>query len=287
MTVQVKSTVSAVLLSLVWFLWVLCGGFRRGCGAGVSHVSGIPVRQKAVKGPRRVHSVPEMRMIFDKASAIDDIKSVTGKDLEVTKEGDKVVVSFAYQREIHLAVPAWLTLKYVPDAPNSVATGLVELQRRLQHEFSNAGLLTQALTHRSFSIDHYERLEFLGDSVLNLAVSDLAVCPPGHFARGRFVPRAGQSGQARTPCTSLAVGLGLPDVMRLGEGEVRSGGQKRPSILADTLEAIIGAVYLDAGLPLLRRWCTVCSRRWKSIRKWMPSARIPRPSCKSGCRAAK
>jgi ribonuclease-3 len=127
-----------------------------------------------------------------------------------------------------------------------VAPGLLELQRRLQHEFSNAALLTQALTHRSFSADHYERLEFLGDSVLNLAVSDLLYTrlvnlPEGDLSRVRA------NLVKQETLHQLAVGLGLPDIMRLGEGEVRSGGQKRPSILADTLEAIIGAVYLDGG----------------------------------------
>lgn len=123
------------------------------------------------------------------------------------------------------------------------------MQRRLQHEFSNAGLLTQALTHRSFSSDHYERLEFLGDSVLNLAVSDLlyarlASLPEGDLSRVRA------NLVKQETLHQLAVGLGLPDVMRLGEGEVRSGGQKRPSILADTLEALIGAVYLDGGFAV-------------------------------------
>lgn len=124
--------------------------------------------------------------------------------------------------------------------------GLMALQRRLQHEFSNPGLLTQAVTHRSFSVDHYERLEFLGDSVLNLAVSDLL------FARLSALPE-GDLSRVRANLVKqdtlhqLAVELGLPEVLRLGEGEARSGGQKRPSILADALEAIIGAVYLDAG----------------------------------------
>jgi predicted transcriptional regulator len=68
--------------------------------------------QKAVDRAREGLSVPEVRMIFDKAVAIDDIKSVSGKDLLVTKEGDKVVVSFEYEREIHLTGPAYLTLKY-------------------------------------------------------------------------------------------------------------------------------------------------------------------------------
>ena len=127
-----------------------------------------------------------------------------------------------------------------------MASGLVELQRRLQHEFSNAGLLTQALTHRSFSADHYERLEFLGDSVLNLAVSDLLYTRLGNLPEGDL-SRVRANLVKQETLHQLAVGLGLSDLMRLGEGEVRSGGQKRPSILADTLEAIIGAVYLDAG----------------------------------------
>ena len=116
----------------------------------------------------------------------------------------------------------------------------------MQHEFSNHGLLTQALTHRSFSSDHYERLEFVGDSVLNLAVSDLLYARLGTLPEGDL-SRVRANLVKQDTLHQLAVDLGLPQVMRLGEGEVRSGGQKRPSILADTLEAIIGAVYLDAG----------------------------------------
>jgi hypothetical protein len=67
---------------------------------------------KAVNKARDGNSVPEVRMIFDKAAQIDDIKSISAKDLDITKEGEKVVIKFAYQREIHLAGPAWLTLKY-------------------------------------------------------------------------------------------------------------------------------------------------------------------------------
>ena len=119
----------------------------------------------------------------------------------------------------------------------------------MQHEFSNATVLTQALTHRSYSSDHYERLEFLGDSVLNLAVSDLLYDRLGSLPEGDL-SRVRANLVKQETLHQLAIGLGLPDVMRLGEGEVRSGGQKRPSILADTLEAIIGAVYLDAGFSI-------------------------------------
>lgn len=120
------------------------------------------------------------------------------------------------------------------------------LQSRLQHVFAKPALLTQAVTHRSFSADHNERLEFLGDSVLNLAVADLL------FERLSSLPE-GDLSRIRANLVKqdtlhlLALELGLPDVIRLGEGEARSGGQKRPSILADALEAVIGAVYLDAG----------------------------------------
>jgi len=127
-----------------------------------------------------------------------------------------------------------------------VGADLASLQARLQHEFSDLPLLQRALTHRSFSSDHNERLEFLGDSVLNLAVSGmlyerLATLPEGDLSRVRA------NLVKQDTLHKLALDLGLSDVIRLGEGEARSGGSKRPSILADTLEAVIGAVYLDAG----------------------------------------
>jgi ribonuclease-3 len=127
-----------------------------------------------------------------------------------------------------------------------VADGLFALQQRLQHQFSNVSLLSRALTHRSFSSDHYERLEFLGDSVLGLAISDLLYARLGALPEGDL-SRVRANLVKQDTLHQLALGLGLPDVLKLGEGEMRSGGPKRASILADTLEAIIGAVYLDAG----------------------------------------
>jgi len=127
-----------------------------------------------------------------------------------------------------------------------VTDGLTALQDRLQHQFSNPALLGRAVTHRSFSADHNERLEFLGDAVLNLAVADLLYerlsnLPEGDLSRIRA------NLVKQDTLHQLATDLGLPDVIRLGEGEVRSGGSRRPSILGDALEAVIGAVYLDAG----------------------------------------
>jgi ribonuclease-3 len=120
------------------------------------------------------------------------------------------------------------------------------LQERLQHRFQDPRLLALALTHRSFSAEHNERLEFLGDSVLNLGVAGLLYQrlkeqPEGELSRVRA------NLVKQETLHALAVDLGLPGLIRLGEGEARSGGHKRPSILADALEAVIGAVYLDAG----------------------------------------
>lgn len=124
--------------------------------------------------------------------------------------------------------------------------GLAALQARLQHVFADQRLLQMALTHRSFSSDHNERLEFLGDSVLNLAVSHLlyrrlSTLPEGDLSRVRA------NLVKQDTLHQLAVKLALPPLLRLGEGEAKSGGPNRPSILADALEAVIGAVYLDAG----------------------------------------
>jgi len=127
-----------------------------------------------------------------------------------------------------------------------VSDGLTALQQRLQHQFSNAALLKQAVTHRSFSADHYERLEFLGDSVLGLAISDLLYARLGKLPEGDL-SRVRANLVRQETLHQIALTMGLPEVLRLGEGEMRSGGQKRASILADALEAIIGAVYLDAG----------------------------------------
>lgn len=125
-------------------------------------------------------------------------------------------------------------------------SGLGALQARLQHAFRDAGLLQRALTHRSFSAEHNERLEFLGDSVLNLAVSHLlytrlAQLPEGDLSRVRA------NLVKQDTLHRIALQLELSPLLRLGEGEARSGGSARPSILADALEAVIGAVYLDAG----------------------------------------
>ena len=126
---------------------------------------------------------------------------------------------------------------------------LSALQKRLGHVFNSPRLLERALTHRSFSADHNERLEFLGDSVLSLAVSGLLFeklnqLPEGDLSRVRA------NLVKQETLHQMALGLSLSTGLKLGDGEKRSGGHKRPSILADALEAVIGAVYLDAGFDV-------------------------------------
>lgn len=123
---------------------------------------------------------------------------------------------------------------------------LSALQIRLGYAFRDRALLQQATTHRSFSADHNERLEFLGDSVLNLAVAHLLYAQLSQLPEGDL-SRVRANLVKQDTLQDLALEIGLPEVIRLGEGELRSGGRKRPSILADALEAVIGAVYLDGG----------------------------------------
>jgi len=120
------------------------------------------------------------------------------------------------------------------------------LESRLRYEFRNAELLRQALTHRSHSSTHNERLEFLGDSVLNCAVAALLFQRFGKLDEGDL-SRVRANLVKQQSLYELAQALNISEGLRLGEGELRSGGFRRPSILADTLEAVLGAVFLDGG----------------------------------------
>ena len=128
-------------------------------------------------------------------------------------------------------------------SPNPETQALLE---RLKVSFANIGLLELALTHRSFGAEHNERLEFLGDTVLNLAVSRMLYVALPNMPEGDL-SRVRANLVKQDTLFRLALDLQLSTLIRLGEGEMKSGGQKRPSILADVLEALIGAVFLDAG----------------------------------------
>lgn len=120
------------------------------------------------------------------------------------------------------------------------------LERALEYNFIRQELLRQALTHRSHSSPHNERLEFLGDSVLNCAVATLLFARFPQLKEGDL-SRLRANLVRQESLAEIASGLNLGDLLLLGEGELKSGGFRRPSILADGLEALFGAIYLDAG----------------------------------------
>ena len=127
-----------------------------------------------------------------------------------------------------------------------------DLQKRLGYKFNRVNLLQTALTHRSFSGEHNERLEFLGDSILNFIVAALL------FERYEDLPE-GDLSRVRSNLVkqqalfNIAQSLDLSKFLRLGEGELKSGGFKRPSILADAVEALLGAIYIDSGFASVEK----------------------------------
>jgi ribonuclease-3 len=126
------------------------------------------------------------------------------------------------------------------------------LQQALGYTFSSSGLLTQALTHRSYGSLNNERLEFLGDSVLNCTVARALYdafpdLPEGSLSRLRA------NLVRQETLADIAIELKLGESLRLGEGELKSGGFRRPSILADALESLFGAVFLEAGFDAAQR----------------------------------
>jgi len=168
---------------------------------------------------------------------------------------------------------------------------LAALQSRLGYRFSDETLLERALRHRSYGSDHNERLEFLGDAVLSLAISSLlfdrfAGSDEGDLTRVRAHLVREDS------LHKVALSLVLPEVLRLSEGEARGGGAQRVSILADALEAVIGAAFLDGGFDAAR---TLVQRMFGEIianteignwskdaktelQEWLQARRLPVPT---------
>lgn len=120
------------------------------------------------------------------------------------------------------------------------------LEEALGYHFRDARLLQRALTHRSFSAEHNERLEFVGDAVLGLSVAGLLFRALGHSAEGDLSRLRSQLVREES-LHRLAETLPLPELLRVGSGEARAGGRHRASILADAMEAVLGAIYLDGG----------------------------------------
>ena len=170
-------------------------------------------------------------------------------------------------------------------------TRLDALQRRINHRFGDARLLSRALTHRSFGADHNERLEFLGDAVLSVVISALlferfAGSDEGDLTRVRAHLVREES------LHRVALLLALPEVLHLGEGEARGGGAQRASILADALEALIGATFLDGGFDAARTVvtglfgeiiATTDIASWSKdakteLQEWLQARRLPVPT---------
>jgi len=178
----------------------------------------------------------------------------------------------------------------VASALGTPAMDLTTLQQRLGHSFAQPVLLQRAVTHKSFGQDHYERLEFLGDAVLDLGISDLLYTRFDRSAEGDLT-RVRAHLVRQDMLHHLAVQLGLPSVLRLSEGEAKGGGAQRPSILADALEAIIGAVYIDAGFDAARALVVrlfepvlaeTQEERWSkdaktALQEWLQARKMPVP----------
>jgi ribonuclease-3 len=168
---------------------------------------------------------------------------------------------------------------------------IAALQSRLGYRFADEGLLERALRHRSYGADHNERLEFLGDAVLSLAISSLlferfAGSDEGDLTRVRAHLVREDS------LHKVALSLGLPEVLRLSEGEARGGGAQRVSILADAFEAVIGATFLDGGFDAARTLvqrmfgeviATTEVGNWSKdakteLQEWLQARRLPVPT---------
>lgn len=121
-----------------------------------------------------------------------------------------------------------------------------DLSKRLTYTFVDKNLLTQALTHRSYAAQNNERLEYLGDGALNFIIANQLYQRFQNLAEGDLSRLRAQLVKEAT-ISEIAFSLNIGDALKLGEGELKSAGWRRPSILADALEAIIGAVYLDGG----------------------------------------
>lgn len=168
---------------------------------------------------------------------------------------------------------------------------LDQLQARLGHVFADARLLQEALTHRSFGQPNNERFEFLGDSILNCVIAIALFERFGELREGEL-SRVRASLVRQDALHRIALDLDLGDCLRLGEGELKSGGSRRPSILADAVEALFAAVFLDAGFsaakavvdrlyaPLLAEVDPLKPSKdpKTALQEWLQGRRIPVPT---------
>jgi ribonuclease-3 len=169
------------------------------------------------------------------------------------------------------------------------AAGVVE--KRLGYTFGQRALLDRALTHRSFGADHNERLEFLGDAVLNLAVSRLLYDRFSGSDEGDLT-RVRAHLVREDSLHRVALALHVPEALLMSEGEARGGGATRPSILADAVEALIGAVSIDGGFEAAQAVVThlfgetiasTTTESWRKdakteLQEWLQARHVPVPN---------
>lgn len=129
---------------------------------------------------------------------------------------------------------------------------MAELEDAIGYKFKSTRLLTLAMTHRSFSKDNNERLEFLGDAILDAVVSSILFEANANYQEDRLSLMRAELVKGRSLAT-IGRSVRIPEMLRLGAGEAKQGGAERESIIADAFEALIGAVYLDAGLEVVEK----------------------------------
>ena len=172
-----------------------------------------------------------------------------------------------------------------------LSPALQALQQRLGHHFAQPELLRRSVTHRSWGAEHNERLEFLGDAVLSVAVSSLLYERHGDSDEGDLT-RVRAHLVREDSLHRVALSLNLPEVLRMSEGETRGGGAQRPSILADAVEGLIGAVFVDGGFEpaqaLVQRLFgeviqATVAENWSKdakteLQEWLQARRVPVPA---------
>lgn len=134
---------------------------------------------------------------------------------------------------------------------------LEDIQKKIGYQFKNTSLLERAITHSSYAnenhCDNNERLEFLGDSILSLVISDKLFHKFGHIDEGRL-SKMRASLVCEQSLNYIAEKIDLGNIIRLGKGEERTGGRRRASVVSDAFEALIAAIYLDSGIRNVTKW---------------------------------
>jgi ribonuclease-3 len=138
-----------------------------------------------------------------------------------------------------------------------LTTSLDDFQRKIEYSFKDVSFLENALTHRSKGSNNNERLEFLGDAILGFVVAEILYSKFDQASEGQL-SRFRASLVKKETLAALARELSLGDYLLLGSGELKSGGFRRDSILADAMEAVLGAMYLDGGIEMARSLIERC-----------------------------